>query len=197
MQRVVIIYDNRGGPNSEQLAAYAEVLQKKYESLGDYVQMCPVSSAENIASQWNSLGSGYCDHVDILCHGGPGSLSCNNQEVKFDGLDNININNSISLYSCNGGTNINGTSVAQILADKSNAPVKAVVNARCWIDGKHCYGPYSVSFVSWSFFKKSVKDCFVGRWGLFLPQKVKTALKTRLLSRGTRRSIGRRRPRRR
>ena len=55
----------------------------------------------------------------------------------------------------------------------------------------------NVSFVSWSCFKKSVKDCFVGRWGLFLPQKVKTALKTRLLSRGMRRSIGRRNSRRR
>ena len=102
------------------------------------------------------------DSVSIIVHGGTGILACNgcigsneryNPVASFDVLDEIRIKDGITLYSCNGGTDFPGGSVAQILVKKAKTNVTAVTNSKNYFSksGNICWGP----------------NLFKGRWWEF------------------------------
>ena len=160
-KKVAIIYDNTMGDNAY-LAEYATVLKAGYERNDDTVTMIPVTTTDELIDAWNGLGYLEYDSVSIIVHGGTGILACNgcigsneryNPVASFDVLDEIRIKDGITLYSCNGGTDFPGGSVAQILVKKAKTNVTAVTNSKNYFSksGNICWGP----------------NLFKGRWWEF------------------------------
>ena len=120
----------------------------------------PVVSIEDFKNAWESLGEGNYDSVDILLHGSPGAIGCgkradgidvcighNSQyycKYDFDVLADVQIKEGITLYSCNGGTYIEGGSAGRCLSNKAKTNVTAISGSKGYFlfNGAICIGPF-------------------------------------------------------
>lgn len=141
--KVAVLYDGRssgilggyiGGIGFERQGS---LIAQKMQRLGYIVESYAFYNIGEFVLQWNSM-SGEYDYIIIAAHGAPGSLDCSGQRIRyqngdysFSDLQEVSVNRSVHLYSCNGGTiDGYGTSVAKQLTNLTNAPTTAVKDGK-------------------------------------------------------------------
>ena len=159
--KIYVIYydsDNTGFEEQAENSPY-------YASNSDDVVMIGVTTNEEFINAWNSI-DGDVDCVYLYLHGGEGVLYFRGEHLCFSEVENEtsslsfadlqpkNINETVYLFSCDGGKGAEGNNVAFMLADLTDTQVYA------------CTGHVSYSELGGNYYaRKSMRD--LGTWHLF------------------------------
>ena len=87
------------------------------------VELIYITQIDEFIDEWNNPEMNYAYTIHLFLHGDKGSLCFSDGEMNYediDKLDNKVVQNKVYLYSCNGGTEFEKSTVAWKISEKIN-----------------------------------------------------------------------------
>ena len=151
-KNIFFVYNNPGSDFNDQAKNMAK---KSYNNKN--IEYIKITSVDEFTNEWNNLKErNDIGDIHLFLHGGPGRLYFKGEEMvysDFENLDNLTISGKSYLYSCNGGTDFENTTIAYKFSEKLNG-----TSVRAAVDSNVYYRSYYQLFDRWPLTK--AKDSY-------------------------------------